>query len=67
MKANMGIIDSVVRIVIALLFIVLYFMGVISGTVGIILLVLAGVFILTGLIRFCPLYFPFGINTGKKG
>jgi hypothetical protein len=45
---------------------VLYFTNVISGTVGIILLVLAAVFVLTSLISFCPLYLPFGINTGKK-
>ena len=66
MKTNMGIIDRVVRIVIALVVIVLYFIGVISGTLAIVLLVLAGVFILTSLVGFCPLYWPLGIHTGKK-
>ncbi len=66
MKTNMGIIDRVVRIVIALVFIGLYFTGVISGTLAIVLLVLAGVFILTSLVGFCPLYWPLGIHTGKK-
>ena len=66
MKSNMGTIDKVVRILIALVFIALYFTNVVSGTLGIILLVLAGVFILTSLISFCPLYLPLGINTGKK-
>jgi len=66
MKTNMGIIDRVVRIVIALVFIGLYFTNVITGTLAIVLLVLAGVFILTSLISFCPLYWPLGINTGKK-
>ena len=66
MKTNMGIIDRVVRIVIALVFIGLYFIGVISGTLAIVLLVLAGVFILTSLVGFCPLYWPLGIHTGKK-
>ena len=66
MKTNMGIIDRVVRIVIALVFIGLYFTNVITGMLAIVLVVLAGVFILTGLISFCPLYWPLGINTGKK-
>ena len=66
MKANMGTIDKVVRILIALVFIGLYFTNLVTGTLGIVLLVLAGVFILTSLISFCPLYLPFRINTGKK-
>jgi hypothetical protein len=66
MKANMGTTDKIIRIAIAVLVAVLYFTNVISGTLGIILLVLAAVFVLTSLISFCPLYLPFGINTGKK-
>ena len=66
MKTNMGIIDRAIRIVIALIFVGLYFTNVVTGTLAIVLLVLAGVFTLTALIRFCPLYLPFGINTGKK-
>lgn len=66
MKANMGSIDRVVRIIVALFIVALYFMGQISGTAAIILLVLAGVFILTSFISFCPLYLPFGISTRKK-
>jgi len=66
MKSNMGTTDKIIRIAIAALIAVLYFTKVIPGTVGIILLVLAVVFVLTSLISFCPLYLPFGINTGKK-
>ena len=66
MKTNMGIIDRVIRIVIALVFVGLYFASVVSGTLAIVLLVLAGVFILTSLIGFCPLYWPFGIHTWSK-
>lgn len=62
----MGTIDKVIRILIALVVIGLYFTNVISGTIAIVLLVLSGIFILTSLISFCPLYLPFGINTAKK-
>ncbi|HNW57261.1 MAG TPA: DUF2892 domain-containing protein [Bacteroidales bacterium] len=66
MKKNMGTIDRVIRILIAVVVLVLYFAHVISGTLAIILLILAGIFIVTSLIGFCPLYIPLGINTGKK-
>lgn len=66
MKANMGTSDRIIRIIVAAIIAVLYFMKIIPGTFGIVLLVLAGVFVLTSLISFCPLYAPFGINTCKK-
>ena len=67
MKKNMGSIDRIIRAVIAAAIAVLFFMDVISGTLGIVLLVLAGVFLLTSFISFCPLYWPFKLNTlGKK-
>lgn len=66
MKKNMGIADRITRILAAVIITVLYFTNVINGTIGIILLVLAGIFLLTGFISFCPLYLPFGIRTNKK-
>ncbi len=66
MKKNMGNTDRLVRVLIAAVIAVLYFTKVIPGTLGIVLLVLAGVFVATSLISFCPLYAPFGISTCKK-
>jgi hypothetical protein len=66
MKKNMGTIDRVVRVVIALVIAILFFTHIISGTLGIILLVAAGIFALTSLISFCPLYPLVGINTCPK-
>lgn len=66
MKANMGTIDRVIRVLIAVVIAILYFTNQISGTAAIILLVFAGIFILTSLMSFCPLYAPFGISTCKK-
>lgn len=65
MKKNMGSVDRVVRVLIAAIIAGLYLGGAISGTLGIVLLVLAGVFVLTSLVSFCPLYAPFGISTCK--
>lgn len=63
MKKNMGKMDKTIRVILAGLLLFLYFSWTISGTLGIILLILAAVFLLTSLISFCPLYLPFGINT----
>lgn len=66
MKANMGSADRILRVIIAAIIAILYFTGTISGTLGIVLLVLAAVFVLTSLMSFCPLYAPFGFSTCKK-
>lgn len=66
MKKNMGTIDRTVRIVVALVIAILVFTNVLTGTLGYILLALAAIFVVTSLLSFCPLYIPFGINTGKK-
>jgi len=67
MKANMGTIDKGIRIALAVLVGVLYFLGQISGVTAIVLGVLAVVFVITSLVSFCPLYLPFGISTRPKG
>jgi len=63
MKANMGSTDRIIRVLIAAVFAVLYFTGTVTGTVGLVLLVLGAVFLLTSVVSFCPLYAPFGIST----
>jgi len=65
MKKNMGTTDRIIRFVIAAVIAILYFTNIITGTLGIVLLVLAGVFVLTSLISFCPLYTMVGLNTCK--
>lgn len=63
MKKNMGSTDRLLRFTIAALIGILYFTDIISGTIGLILLILAGVFVLTSFISFCPIYAPFGFST----
>lgn len=59
----MGSMDKTIRIIIAAVVAGLYYGNIITGTLGIVLLVLAGVFVLTSLVSFCPLYTLFGIST----
>lgn len=65
MNMNMGSMDRVIRVLAAVGVAALYFTGVISGTVAIVLGVLAAVFILTSMVGTCPLYLPFGLSTRK--
>jgi len=66
MKSNIGTTDKIVRIVAALLIGILYFSGIISGTLALVSAGVAVIFLLTAFISFCPLYMPFGTNTSKK-
>jgi len=66
MKKNMGTVDKVIRILVAVVVVILYFTNVISGTLGIVLLALSAVFVVTSILGFCPLYLPFSISTTKK-
>ena len=63
MKKNMGNVDRIIRLLLAVVVAVLYFTNVITGTLGNVLLVVAGVFVLTSVISFCPLYTLIGLNT----
>jgi hypothetical protein len=66
MKPNMGTADKIIRVMLAAIIALLYFMNVINGTWAIVLMVVAAVFILTSFMSYCPLYAPFGISTCKK-
>lgn len=66
MKKNMGSLDRGLRAALALLVVILYFTGVINGTVAIILGVLAVVFLATSFIGTCPVYLPFGLSTLRR-
>lgn len=66
MKKNMGTIDRIIRVIIAALIAVLFFTNQITGTLGIVLIILAAVFLLTSFISFCPLYLPLGLKTNKS-
>jgi len=65
MNKNIGSTDKAIRILVAVLIAGLYFANIITGTVAIVLLAVALIFVVTSFINFCPLYYPFGISTRK--
>jgi hypothetical protein len=66
MKRNMSDLDRIARVVIAIVFGYLYFGGIVTGALGVVLLVLGVVFVLTSVVSFCPLYLPFKFSTYKS-
>jgi len=66
MKRNVGLADKIVRVLIAIVIAVLYWQGMISGTLAIVLLVAGAIFLVTSLAGSCPLYSIIGINSCKK-
>ena len=66
MKRNMSNLDRIIRVALAAVFAYLYFSGIVTGVFGITLLVLGGVFLITSLVAFCPLYLPLKISTYKN-
>jgi hypothetical protein len=66
MKKNMGSIDKGIRVILGIAIALLYYFNIISGTVALVLMVIALIFLVTSLINFCPLYTVFKINTCKR-
>lgn len=63
MKTNVGTIDRMIRLVLGIIMVVLYFSETITGTLGYVLMAVGIVFVITSMIGFCPLYAIVGLNT----
>ena len=66
MKPNLSTLDRAIRVVVAALFLYVYFASIVTGAFGIGLLVLGAVFVLTAIVRYCPLYTIFRFSTLKS-
>ncbi|MEO8195445.1 MAG: DUF2892 domain-containing protein [Thermoanaerobaculia bacterium] len=66
MTQNMGTVDRMLRIAVAIAVAALYFTGRIGGMLAIVLGLFAAVFVVTSFIGTCPLYLPLGISTRKR-
>ena len=65
MTKNMGSADRIIRLIVAAIAVALYFTGTLTGTLGIVALVVAAIFTLTSFISFCPIYAIVGMSTCK--
>jgi hypothetical protein len=65
MKTNESSLDRIIRAIVGIIFLALYFTGTVTGTLGIVLIVLGAVLLLTGVVGFCPLYKLLNISTNK--
>jgi hypothetical protein len=63
MTKNMGNLDRALRLIVVVAIAIAYLMGMLSGTIAIILGVVAAAFLLTSLVGTCPAYLPFGLST----
>ena len=62
----MGTLDRIIRTMLAIVVILLYLFGLISGITAIILIIFSVIFLLTSIISFCPLYVLLKISTLRK-
>ena len=63
MKTNMGTLDKIIRVLVAIAAGLLVYFEVVQGVYSYILLAIVAIFLLTSLVGFCPIYGLFGINT----
>ena len=63
MKKNMSNADRIVRLVLVAIFSALYFTNLVTGVIGLTLMVISAIFLLTSIVRFCPIYAIFGLST----
>jgi len=64
MKANMGTVDRVIRAIVGIALIASWPLGLLEGTLAIVLPVIGVVLLVTAMLRWCPPYMLLGINTG---
>jgi len=65
MKTNESSLDRIIRVILGIALLALYFTGTVTGGLGILFIVLGAVALLTGVVGFCPLYMLLKVNTNK--
>ncbi|MFD0796754.1 DUF2892 domain-containing protein [Maribacter chungangensis] len=63
MKKNMGVLDRTIRTIIAIIGGFMVYLGMVEGSSSFVLIAVAGIFVLTSIVGFCPLYGIFGVTT----
>jgi hypothetical protein len=65
MKINESGVDRIIRVIVGIALLALYFTNIVTGGLGIVFIVLGAVALLTGVVGFCPLYTLLKISTNK--
>jgi hypothetical protein len=65
-RRNIGLVDRLIRVVLAVAVAVLILTGQLAGVAAIVLGIAAGIFLLTSVVGVCPLYLPFGLSTRRR-
>jgi ABC-type uncharacterized transport system permease subunit len=65
MKKNVGSIDKIVRLVIAVIAVYVAYKGMVASPWDYVLYAVAAIMVITSLMGSCPLFSIFGINTCK--
>lgn len=66
MKKNLGSPDRIIRLILSAVLVILFLTGITTGAWGAVALIVAGLFMLTSIISFCPLYKILGISTNDN-
>ncbi len=66
MKKNMGMIDRILRTFLAVVVVVLYLGGQLTGIAAVLLGIFAVIFLATSYVGFCPVYKLLGVSTLKE-
>ncbi|MEP0006344.1 MAG: DUF2892 domain-containing protein [Balneola sp.] len=66
MKKNIGSADKIVRLLLAVAGIGIYFTDTVTGTWGLVILIVGLILGLTALINFCPIWATFGVKTTPR-
>jgi len=66
MKTNESGLDRIIRVIAGIVLLALYFLGTVTGVLGIVFIVVGAILLLTGLVGFCPLYALLKFRTNKS-
>lgn len=66
MQSNVGRLDQAIRIIIGIVLLLVGFLTPLGLIWQVVVLVLAAIALITGIIRFCPLWAVLGINTSGR-
>lgn len=65
MKTNESSLDRIIRVILGIALLALYFTGTVTGVLGIVFIIVGAIALLTGVVGVCPLYMLLKVSTNK--